>query len=369
MKKNLIILFLAAAGLSLHQAPGLAGQDLETLVKEVLTVPSPTGYENLLAAKIQGYLPTGWRADRDNVGSLYAFTSAKAEAGLVIAAPLDEFGYFVSGITPDGYLRIDRAVTEPVPIFNSFLLGHILSVSTKKGILTAICSVPAMHIMPRDVRDRLSRGITLDDVYLDIGVRSEDEAREKGVEILDAVTHSPDLAELEGEKWAAPSLGVKSGAAVLAALARDLKAGRAGTETALVWMAQTRFPARSQETRGALGALRMKNRLNPGQLILVDTIAADAEGGTVFIGRGPVLVQPREGASRLRKGVEDASVRAKVRLQSSAAYESALTGPFLKGTEDVLIIGLPVKFKSTVSEVVDMADLQALRQLLLEVLR
>jgi len=369
MKKSLVILFLAAAGLSLCEAPGLPGQDLKTLVKDVLTVPSPTGYENMLAAKIRGYLPDEWRADRDNVGSLYAFTGAKAEAGLVIAAPLDEFGYFVSGITADGYLRIDRAVSEPVAIFNSFLLGHVMSISTKKGTLTALCSVPAMHIMPRDVRDRLSRGVTLDDVYLDIGVRSEDEAREKGVEILDAVTPWPDLTELEGEKWAGPSLGVKSGAAALAALAQDLKGRKSGKETVLVWMAQARFPARSQETRGALGALRLKNRLKPSRLILVDTIAADAEGGTVFLGKGPVLVQSGEGGSKLRKEVEDAAVKAKLLLQSSAAYESPLSGPFLKDTEDFLIIGLPVKFKSTMSEVVDLGDLQALNQLFLQVLR
>ena len=156
MRKSLVVIILTAAGLALFGARDLPGQALENLIKDVFTVPSPTGYENILAAKIQGYLPKEWRTDMDNVSSLYAFMGAKAEPTLVVAAPLDEFGYFVSGIQTDGYLRIDRAVTEPVAIFNSFLLGHVMSVSTKKGTLAALCTLPAMHIMPREVRDRLS---------------------------------------------------------------------------------------------------------------------------------------------------------------------------------------------------------------------
>ena len=369
MKKKLVVFALAASAWALYGTVNLAGQNLETLIKEIFAVPSPTGYENVLSIKIQGYLPKEWRVDRDNVGSLYAFPAVKAEPNLVVATALDEFGYFVSGIAPDGYLRIDRAASEPVAIFNSFLLGHVMSVTTKKGALAALCSLPAIHIMPREMRDRLSRGITLNDIYLDIGVRSEDEAREKGVEILDAVTPWPDLAELEGRKWAGPSLAVKSGAAVLAALAQDLKGRKPASEAVLVWLAQTRFSARSQDVRGALGAVRLKNRLKPAQVVLIDAVAADGDGGNVFIGKGPVLVQPREGVSRLRQKMEEAAVKAHIQLQAMGAYESTLVGPFLKDTEDLLILGLPVKFKATMSEVIDLKDVQSLKDLLLQALK
>jgi len=369
MKKSPAVFCLIGAAIAFFGAMNLACQNLETLIREVFAIPSPTGYENVLSSKIRGYLPQDWRVDKDNVGSLYAWPSAPAEAGLVVATALDEFGYFVSGIAADGYLRIDRAVTPPVAIFDSFLLGHVMSVTTKKGPLAALCSLPAMHIMPREMRDKLARGVMLDDIYLDIGVRSVEEAREKGVEILDAVTPWPDLAELEGKKWAGPSLAVKSGAAVLTALALDLRRRKPSADSALVWLAQTRFAARSQDVRGALGAVRLKNRLKPSQVVLIDTLAADREGGSVFIGKGPVLVLPREGASELGRKMEEAAASAKIPLQAAPAYESFLANPFLKDSKDVIILGLPVKFKATMSEVIDLKDVQALRDLLLQVLK
>jgi hypothetical protein len=95
-----------------------AAVDLKDLIREVLSIPSTTGNEELLAAKILSYLPkTG--VEKDNLGSVYA-KFGQGGAKLAICAPLDEYGWFVSGFTTEGFLRLDR-MAQPHPNYDGYL--------------------------------------------------------------------------------------------------------------------------------------------------------------------------------------------------------------------------------------------------------
>ena len=176
-------------------AASAAPFDLKDLIREAHSIPSTTGNEEILAGRILSYLPkTG--VDMDNLGSVRA-QFGQGGARIAVCAPLDGYGWFVSGFTPDGYLRLDRSA-QPHPNYDGYLLGHPVVISTQKGLLSGIVVQPSMHLLTRERREEL-RSFTLDLAYVDIGAHSEDEARKKGVDRLDAVTLWPDLSVLAGD--------------------------------------------------------------------------------------------------------------------------------------------------------------------------
>jgi len=339
----------------------VAAQDIQSLVREIFPIPSATGNENALAAKIELSLPKSVPKEKDPLGSLYV-RLGKGEPRLAVLAALDEYGYIVSGITSDGYLRLDRAVTAPHPLFDSYLLGHPVVVSTANGLLEGIVSQPAMHLLTRERRDELARNFSLDLVYLDIGTRSEEEVRAKGVEILDPVTFWPDLSELANQRWAGHALGQKTGCAVLLSLAGETSASKFAQETTLGWLAQTKFPARG--TRTALGAMRVKRKFLPQQVIILDMVPAERGEKSPALGKGPVLVQAKEGPSKLKDQIEATARKMNIPLQYLTGVESSVMAPFLGDSTEVVGLALPVKFPHTPVEVVDFKDAQALKKLL-----
>ncbi len=337
--------------------------EIKDLIREMVSIPSGLGNEEVLAAKILSYLPKDI-TEKDNLGSLFA-RFGTGEPMIAVLTPLDEYGWFVSGITPDGYLRLDRS-SQPHPNFDSYLLGHPVVISTKKGLLYGVVSQPAMHLLTRERREEL-RNFSLDMAYVDIGVRSEEEAKNKGIEFLDPVTLWPDLSVLANDKWAGPSLGQKSAAALVLSMAEDLGKAKLSQEIVLSWMAQTKFPARSGGARSSLGAIRVRRTLQPKRIIVLDGLPADRGEKSPVLGKGPVLILPKEGGLKLKEAVEAIAAESQISLQSQTGAESTLLNAF--AGEEALCLALPVRFAQTPSEVVDLKDVQSLRTIILQLLQ
>lgn len=211
----------------LTAVPLLAAEpDLMAHIRTLNAIPAVTGSEDRLAAKIREMLSGRLNVETDNLGSIYV-RSGKGEPGQAVLAPLDEFGWFVSGVTADGYLRLDRAAAPPHALVDSFLMGHAVVISTRSGLQNGVVAQPSMHLLTRERRDELQKGISLDLVYIDVGARSEEEVKGKGIEYLDAVSFRPDLVTLANDRLAGPGLGHKAICAALAAAAEKTAAARA----------------------------------------------------------------------------------------------------------------------------------------------
>jgi len=342
-----------------------AQADIPTLIREAVSVPSVTGNEGRLAAKIMSYLPKE-AVLQDTLGSVYARVG-RGEPRVAVLAPLDEYGWFVSGVTPDGYLRLDRS-SQPHPNFDSYLLGHPVVISTRKGPLYGLVAQPAMHLLTRERREEL-RSFSLDLAYVDVGARSDGEVKTRGIEFLDAVSLWPELSQLADDKWAGPSLGQKTACALLTAAADDLAKSKPSQEIVFGWMAQTKFPARGGGGRSALGAARASRTLQPKKAVVIDGIPADrGEKGPLF-GGGIVVVLPKEGGQKLRESVEAIARENKITVQFPDGVESPLLNGLAGPNTEALLLALPVKFGQTPSEVVDMKDVRALKTLLVRLLQ
>ncbi|MGZ4886928.1 MAG: hypothetical protein ACXVJK_04200, partial [Candidatus Aminicenantales bacterium] len=341
----------------------LESADLKSLVKDIFPIPSTTGNEDLLAGHVRTVLPRSFAIEDDGLGGL-AVRLGQGEPKVLVIAALDGYGFIVSGITPDGYLRVDRAVPAPHPQFDGYLLGQPVVISTRYGPVSGVVAQPAMHLLTPEVRKTVVENFTLDNAFVDIGVRSEEEARGKKVEILDALTFWPQLTELAGDHWAGPSLGLKSVCAALISAAADFEKSPPAGETILVWAAQTKFALRGRGPRVSLGGARARNRWRPQRTVILDLVAAGKGKGAPGLGKGPILIQAKDAPTPLRQGLEQSAGAVGAPLQYLAGADTPLLAAFGDAESDVVILALPVQFLHTPCEIVDLKDLQTFRDVL-----
>ena len=311
-------------------------------------------------------MPADLKVEKDPFGALYVLRGA-GETDLAVFAALDDYGWLVSGIMADGTLTLDRPGRPPYPGFDAFLLGSPVVVATRQGELKAVVAQPAMHLLTAERRRALLENFSLETAFVDIGVRSAEEARAKGVEVLDAVHLRPDLTELAGGRWAGPGLGTKAAAAILAEAVNQAAATMA-KGTAAGWLAQTKFPVRGRARTTSLGAVRARNGLRPGAVIVVDLIAADKSPTGPALGGGPVLAQAADEETPLRTGVEETARRAGIPLQRAVMADSPLLAAFQDGAS-ALALTLPVRYLHSPAETVDLKDAEALTKLLIRLLQ
>lgn len=334
------------------------------LNETLFNVPSPTGYEKALVEVIQGILPPGSTVMRDNLGSLY-WKREEGASRVAVCTPMDEVGYFVSGIDRQGFLRIDKAVYGP-PLTDSYHLGHPVTVWAEKGPIEGVLALPSLHILSSEVRKAFEERPSLELAYVDIGVASADEAREKGAAMMDAVTPWREITMLAGSKMAGYSLGLKFCTALALDAALQLAGRQVVSNPAFVWMAQTKLMLRRSRPPSALGAFRASEELEADRIVIIDVFPCDPEESAgIRVGSGPVLVHSTDKQAGLVNTIQEWAREKGLSFQTvPPGHRSPIIQPFLSGSEEVVGLLLPVEFAKTPSEVVDFGDAQTLGSLL-----
>jgi putative aminopeptidase FrvX len=362
MKKKFISLSLCLFILLVVTAHSGEKSSILELTETLFSIPSPTGYESPILTAIQETLSSGFPVKRDNLGSLY-WRGGNQPSSLAVCVPVDETGYFVSGINQEGYLRLDKGVFGS-SLIDSYHLGHPMIVWTKNGPVEGVLALPSLHILTSEVRRELQENPGLHLAFLDIGVDSKSAARDRGIGMLDAVTPWKEITPLAGGRLAGHELGIKCCTALVLNQAINLSTSRADNPT-FVWMAQTKFPVRRSRPRSALGALRASKELKARDIIVVDVIPCDGEGQiNPDVGGGPVLVCSGDKMTGIEEKIQGLSRDLGIPLQLAPDYTSSVLNPFAGADLKVIGLLLPSKFAQTPSEIVDTRDLEALDALL-----
>jgi putative aminopeptidase FrvX len=338
----------------------LNGENLSAvkLAQALFPIPSPPGYEEPLVEAITELLPGTRLTKRDNLGSLY-WTAQKGNSKVAFCTPMDEAGYFVSGINPEGYLRLDKAVYGP-SLIDSYHLGHPMIVWTENGPVEGVLALPSLHILSPEIRRELQEKPGLDLAFLDIGADSKTAAQERGVAMLDAVMPWREITKLADSKMAGYALGQKCCTAVLLNHAKNFSELRPSNVT-YVWMAQTKLMVRRSRPRSSLGALRASKEIRAEEVIVIDIFPCDSEtNGDVMVGKGPVLAFTGDKMAEIGEKIRTLSLDSSLPIQTTHDYSSPVILPFLGEGREVVGLLLPVKFAQTPSEIVSVRDVEAL---------
>src|SRR5436190_2133510 len=155
---------IVALLLSVSPSPRLPAQSVDDLAARFAGMTAVTGLEQAMTDTLLTLLPGSIRDRAGNVTlSLGSGTPRRLDA-----CALDEVGYVVGNITPDGYLTLRRVGAPPTPLFDHQLEGERVTVFGAHG---AVPGIGAVRGKPK-VRGTVVAAFTVHSLYASTGVQA-----------------------------------------------------------------------------------------------------------------------------------------------------------------------------------------------------
>jgi len=254
---RIAVFLLLAASPALAQ--GRVGGTFAEDMRDFVATPSVPGYEKALGEKIRDEAASLHPAV-DNLGDVVATIGSGAPHRLIVT-PIDEPGYVVSGITDDGYLRLQRLPQSGLPpVFNALYSAQPVKIGAANGKwIDGVVAGLSIHL--QNDRAEAPKSSDIDNMYVDIGASSAEEARKAGVDILSPLAIDRRLGGLGDSDLAGASVGDKFGAAAVLEMLRKIDPSKIkGTLTAAFVV---------QQWTGARGLQRILNTVPAEEMIYV----------------------------------------------------------------------------------------------------
>jgi putative aminopeptidase FrvX len=172
-------LALIAAAAALLPADANAQDRTETLLRELSDAAGPPGFEEDVRRIMVREMKPYARISYDGLGSVIA-QNGSAGPRVMLDAHMDELGGVVRRVTKDGFLSMQMLggwLDQALPDQRWVILGS-------KGPVTAVTGIRDIHYTPAEERTKV---IPRDQIYLDIGAKSQADAERLGVEPGDPV--------------------------------------------------------------------------------------------------------------------------------------------------------------------------------------
>jgi putative aminopeptidase len=282
-------LSILAASPAFAQAGNQQSEPLavDTELQKLVETPSVSGYERALAEEIRNEIApqeiairngaakpiqerhAALRPVTDNLGDVIV-TIGSGSPHRLLVAPIDEPGFIVSEITPDGYLRVQRLPQNGLPpIFDELYFAQPVKVGTASGQwIDGVVAGSSIHLHNDESGPQKLHGI--EDMYVDIGADSAAQVRAAGVDVLSPITIDRELFSLNHSELAGASVGDKFGAAALATLLHEIDPVQVKGTLTVAFVVQQRTGARGLQrilTTGRFDEMIYVGRLVPGGAI------------------------------------------------------------------------------------------------------
>lgn len=183
------------------------------LIREISAIPGISGREDAvreyIISKIDGYA----EYHTDALGNLIVFKKGKKPANkkVMLDAHMDEVGFIITGITSDGCLRFAKVGGVDTRV----ALGR--SVKVGENAVSGVLGAKPIHLLDKDEEAKMPKN---DDLYIDIGASSREEA-EKYVSLGDAAWFDTSFFEMGDGFIKSKALDDRVGCAVLIEMIRS----------------------------------------------------------------------------------------------------------------------------------------------------
>ena len=341
-------------------------------LKELLESFGPSGFEGEPARIVRDYLrPYSDEMISDKLGSVIFVVKGKAERPRVLmAGHLDEVGFVVTGIDEKtGFLKFG-------PLggwWDQVLLSQRVVVRTRKGDLFGVIASKPPHVLTEEERNKV---VKKEDMYIDIGAFSKEEAIEMGVRIGDPVTPWSPFSLLKGGKLASgKGFDDRIGVFIMAEVIRRIR------EKGIEHQNTIYAAATVQEEVGLRGAKTAAHVVDPdiGIVLEVD-ISGDVPGiqphqAPAKMGNGPTLLtfdrtmipnQP------LKNFIIDLAERMKIPLQLSQTTGGGTDAGTIHLDREgcpSTVIGVPTRHIHTHVGYLSLEDVENAVKLVLELIK
>ena len=360
--------------LNLLTCAPLLGQSGETdrvarLLEQLSNAPGPSGFEGSVRDILtRQFRSTGLAVSTDGLGSVIGVLPGPPEGPrIMLAAHMDEVGAIVRYITQDGFVKFQMLGGW----FDQGLINQRWQILTAKGQVTAVSGLISVHVSaPSD----LTRVFPHDEIFLDVGARSKEEAERLGIRPGDAVVPWSSFAVLANGRYTGKAMDDRVGCVMLIEAARRLKEEGIKTPNTIF------FVGTVQEEIGSIGAHTAVQVVKPDLGISLEAgIAADHPGGKPdgaqeHLGGGPVLYLADAAMLanlKLKDFIQRVAQENKIPLQtevlSGGAEDSSELQRFGTGRPSVNF-AVATRYLHTHNSVIDRADLNQAIDLLVGIL-
>ncbi len=212
----------------------------------------------------------------DKLGNVIGIRKGKKNAPKVmLAAHMDEIGLLVKTVSKEGFLQFAKIGG----IDDRILLAQKVIVYTEKGSLHGIIGSKPPHIQKEEERKKV---ITYDQLFIDIGAKSQEETKKMGVKIGDPISFDVRFSKVGKDTVVGKAFDNRIGCAVMIEVMKRLNKNKC-----TVYAVGT-----VQEEVGLRGAATAAFGINPDVGIAIDvTVAGDMPG-----------VRETEAPIKIRKG-------------------------------------------------------------------
>jgi endoglucanase len=329
-------------------------------LKRLLQTPGPSGNERVAASLWREQAQEFAEVRGDTMGNSFATLNGGGSPRVMLAGHIDEIGLMVTHIDEKGLLRFSGVGGWDPQV----LVGQRVLLQTKNGEVPGVIGKKAIHVMEADERKKVSE---IKSLWIDIGARDRDEARER-VRIGDVAVVDQGVVDLPNGRIASRSLDNRMGAFVVLEALR-LLSEEDGLAAEVVAVASV------QEEIGLYGARGAAFGLDPDAAIAVDvTHATDTPGipknehGDHSLGSGPVIKRATNLSPIVSEGLisaaESESISYTLEADSRSTSTDADAIQFTRAGIATGLVSVPNRYMHSPNEMVDLEDIEACARLI-----
>ncbi|KRQ96844.1 M42 family metallopeptidase [Bradyrhizobium valentinum] len=350
-------------------------EGLRQTLHDLSTLHGVSGFEQAVVRYTrQRFEPLVKRVETDSYGNVTAVKSSRHEAPvLMISAHMDEIGFIVKSIEPNGFLRFDRiggAGEAVLPCRKVDVSGHFGLIGSISGHLASA--------------SRLGQITPISELYIDVGASTADEVGKMGINVGDPISFFGELAAFTArDRVCGKGMDDRAGLAILIQVLNELKDE--------IPFGSVRAVATVLEQVGLRGAAMAAYRIKPNYAIALDGVAAadtpdlsTTKDMPVIMGKGPVVllassigqdvaVRGNIAHPAMRRHLLAAATNGQVPVQFATLMRRGTTEAALvhmsRDGVPAITVGVPRRYSYSPHEMIDLGDAAAAVNLIVRFIR
>lgn len=328
------------------------------LLKSLIEIPSPSGFEQRLAQFIKKtllqYLPKT-RVETDFQNNVIAIIKgSQPDKNVIIDAHLDEIGFIVTNIDKEGLISLQYIGGGD----NSILSARKLVILSDKGKINAVVNRKHAHLVDKEEDETI---VKIAEAQVDIGIRKRRQVK-KYIKIGDPVVYKSELSLLTENYFAGYGFDDKAGCFILMEIIKEITRLRKKPVPNLI------FTFSAQEETWGTRVIPLVKKYKPQLFIEVDVSFAtdyldeslEREAGKCDLGKGIVIYRGVGIDKNTLKLLESTAKRNKIKVQyqASTGMDGYTSNDMSRYGIRALTVSPPLRNMHTSVEIINMLDLK-----------
>ncbi|QZE12351.1 M42 family metallopeptidase [Mycoplasma sp. Ms02] len=339
---------------------------LASRLDQYMQIEAISRYEEPVVQALKSNIDTSkFEVSRDKLGSLILHKPSKVENApkVMIAAHMDEVGYLVRMVKDNGNLL----VSVVGGIWPSVVIGTKAKVVTNREnkVFYGVFGHTSIHILERE---KMTKAMTNNELFVDLGFKSAKEVADAGIEIGDRIYLSGETIHLANDLIGGKSMDNRAGVTAIDFIANNVQDLDLPVDLYIVGTVQ--------EEVGTRGAKTSVSLINPDVAFAVDTGAAhDSTGaipGTPVLGKGAAVLVKDNGTlmdpklvERMMQIARDKEIPAYKYIAEGGGTDAAEL-QFAPGGAATITVSIPQRYLHSPIGVASLVDIQATIDLMTE---